>query len=237
MQTPSHVLYVDDILIFYKGVKRELLYVKQLIMEYDQAFGQQINQTKCKFYTCKVSTRKIGSIASFLGFSIGCMSFSYLCNPLKSLRELLTNSRLSENLWLGREHQHSSQNFTWEPRLGEMARLGERECVDTRRDPKVGGSGVDSNKPSNTNTRQDPKVGGSGVDSNKPSNANTRQGKGAYVVLNSLRGVDLPYVVLNSLRGVDLPYVVLNSLRGVDLPYSWKPRLSERFSPERERIT
>ncbi|KAF1884434.1 hypothetical protein Lal_00028312 [Lupinus albus] len=124
---------------------RELLYVKQLIMEYDQAFGQQINQTKCKFYTCK------------------------------SLWELLTDSRLSENLWLGREHQYSSQNFTWEPRLGEMARLGERECVDTRRDPKVGGSGVDSNKPSNANTRQDPKVGGSGVDSNKPSNANTRQ--------------------------------------------------------------
>ncbi|KAF1884404.1 hypothetical protein Lal_00035535 [Lupinus albus] len=82
MQTPSHVLYFDDILIFYKGVKRELLYVKQLIMEYAQAFGQQINQTKCKFYTCKAAARKIGSIASFLGFSVGCMSFSYLGVPL-----------------------------------------------------------------------------------------------------------------------------------------------------------
>ncbi|KAF1884436.1 hypothetical protein Lal_00028314 [Lupinus albus] len=71
MQTPSHVLHFDDILIFYKGVKRELLYVKQLIMEYAQAFGQQINQTKCKFYTCKAAARKIGSIASFLGFSVG----------------------------------------------------------------------------------------------------------------------------------------------------------------------
>ncbi|KAF1876299.1 hypothetical protein Lal_00029646 [Lupinus albus] len=77
---------------------------------------------------------------------------------------------------------------------------------------------------------KDPKVGGSGVDSNKPSNANTRQGKGdvfpylrgvdlPYVVLDSLHGVDLPYVVLNSLCGIDLPFVVLNSLHGVDLPY------------------
>ncbi|KAF1889001.1 hypothetical protein Lal_00015262, partial [Lupinus albus] len=39
----------------------------------------------------------------------------------------------------------------------------------------------------------DPKDGGSRVDPNKPSNANTRQ-----VVLNSLRGVDLPYVIHNS---------------------------------------
>ncbi|KAF1884397.1 hypothetical protein Lal_00035954 [Lupinus albus] len=51
-------------------------------MEYAQAFGQQINQTKCKFYTFKAAARKIGSIASFLGFSVGCMSFSYLGVPL-----------------------------------------------------------------------------------------------------------------------------------------------------------
>ncbi|KAF1863306.1 hypothetical protein Lal_00031305 [Lupinus albus] len=92
---------------------------------------------------------------------------------------------------------------------------------------------------------KNPKVGGSRVETNKPPNSNTHQGKGeafpllmmlcerlalccidspygidlSYVVLIRLCGIDLPYVVLIRLCGIDLPYVVLIRLCGIDLPY------------------
>ncbi|KAF1888399.1 hypothetical protein Lal_00039321 [Lupinus albus] len=53
---------------------------------------------------------------------------------------------------------------------------------------------------------KDPKVGGSGVETNMSLNANTHQDL-PYVVLIRLWGIDLPYVVLICLYAIDLPYV------------------------------
>ncbi|KAF1867875.1 hypothetical protein Lal_00012771 [Lupinus albus] len=87
------------------------------------------------------------------------------------------------------------------------------------KDPKIGGSGVDTNKPPNANTRQVVLISPRGIDLPYVVFISLRGIDLPYVVLISLRGIDLPYVVLSSLRGIDLPYVVLISLRGIDLPY------------------
>ncbi|XP_019459917.1 PREDICTED: uncharacterized protein LOC109359677 [Lupinus angustifolius] len=82
LQTTSHVLYVDDILIFCKGIKRELMALTELIKNYAHASGKVINQDKCKFYTSTNSARKILNLTAWLGFSAGCLPVSYLGVPL-----------------------------------------------------------------------------------------------------------------------------------------------------------
>ncbi|XP_019432658.1 PREDICTED: uncharacterized protein LOC109339642 [Lupinus angustifolius] len=47
-KSPSHVLYADDILIFCKGIKRELLTLKHLVNEYAYVSGYHINANKWK---------------------------------------------------------------------------------------------------------------------------------------------------------------------------------------------
>ncbi|XP_019447216.1 PREDICTED: uncharacterized protein LOC109350434 [Lupinus angustifolius] len=78
MHSPSHVLYVDDILIFCKGAKKELLCLKQLVLDYPQVSGQQINTQKCRFYVINASARTTQSISSLLGFVRGSLPFTYV---------------------------------------------------------------------------------------------------------------------------------------------------------------
>ncbi|XP_019450653.1 PREDICTED: uncharacterized protein LOC109352923 [Lupinus angustifolius] len=78
ISTPSHVLYADDILIFCKGIKRNILALKKLIDTYAQASGQHINPSKCKFFSTQATPSKIASISSWLGFTRGSLPFSYL---------------------------------------------------------------------------------------------------------------------------------------------------------------
>ncbi|XP_019442380.1 PREDICTED: uncharacterized protein LOC109347110 [Lupinus angustifolius] len=82
LQTPSHVLYANDILIFCKGINKELLNLKSLISDYALASGQQINISKSKFYSGKISTRKSSYLADILGFYVGSLPFNYLGVPL-----------------------------------------------------------------------------------------------------------------------------------------------------------
>ncbi|XP_019431738.1 PREDICTED: uncharacterized protein LOC109338847 [Lupinus angustifolius] len=80
--TPGHVLYVDDILIFYKGIKRNLLAFKKLVTTYAQASGQHISLSKCRFYSASDSPRRIFALSSTLGFSSSRLPFNYLGVPL-----------------------------------------------------------------------------------------------------------------------------------------------------------
>ncbi|KAE9602007.1 putative RNA-directed DNA polymerase [Lupinus albus] len=82
IQTPTHVLYADDILIFCKGLKVNLLALNSLTQEYAQASGQLVNLVKCKFYTCSASDRKISNLSATLGFHAGSLPFTYLGVPL-----------------------------------------------------------------------------------------------------------------------------------------------------------
>ncbi|XP_019423031.1 PREDICTED: uncharacterized protein LOC109332502 [Lupinus angustifolius] len=82
LQTPSHVLYADDIIIFCKATSTQLLNLKNLVLDYSKASGQIINLPKCNFFSAATSTRKIARIASTLGFSVGYIPFSYLGVPI-----------------------------------------------------------------------------------------------------------------------------------------------------------
>ncbi|KAF1880119.1 hypothetical protein Lal_00022248 [Lupinus albus] len=78
----SHVLYADDVLIFCKGIKRNLDHLKSLLSDYAQASGQHINLQKSKFYTCNASPRKVVTLCFILGFNAGHLPFNYLGIPL-----------------------------------------------------------------------------------------------------------------------------------------------------------
>ncbi|XP_019418611.1 PREDICTED: uncharacterized protein LOC109329402 [Lupinus angustifolius] len=82
LQTPSHILYADDILLFCKGKKAELCELKKLLKDYAEASGQHVNNSKCKFYTASSSPRKMASLTSYLGFSVGSLPVLYLGIPL-----------------------------------------------------------------------------------------------------------------------------------------------------------
>ncbi|XP_019435162.1 PREDICTED: uncharacterized protein LOC109341675 [Lupinus angustifolius] len=76
--TPSHVLYADDILVFCRGIKRELLAIKDLFNDYAKVSGQCLNLSKCKFFSTQANARKIGKLNSWLGFGSGSLPFNYL---------------------------------------------------------------------------------------------------------------------------------------------------------------
>ncbi|KAF1892478.1 hypothetical protein Lal_00010944 [Lupinus albus] len=82
LKTTSHVLYTDDILIFCKGLKSNLLALKSLIHDYAHASGQHVNLAKCKFYTCRGAARRIQNLSEILGFTAGSLPFNYLGVPL-----------------------------------------------------------------------------------------------------------------------------------------------------------
>ncbi|KAF1892117.1 hypothetical protein Lal_00036473 [Lupinus albus] len=82
LKTPSHVLYADDILIFCKGLKSNLLALKSLIHDYATASGQHVNLAKCKFYTSSKDARRIQKLSEILGFNAGSLPFNYLGVPL-----------------------------------------------------------------------------------------------------------------------------------------------------------
>ncbi|XP_019420741.1 PREDICTED: uncharacterized protein LOC109330928 [Lupinus angustifolius] len=80
--TPSHVLYADDIFIFCRGIKKEILALKKLTYDYAMASGQHISTNKCKFYSTRASARKLSDLSSWLGFNAGNLHFNYLGVPL-----------------------------------------------------------------------------------------------------------------------------------------------------------
>ncbi|KAF1886785.1 hypothetical protein Lal_00046022 [Lupinus albus] len=82
LKTASHVLFAYDIVIFCKGLKRELLCLTSLLQDYALVFGQQVNVAKSRFYTTNDSARKISNIASYMGFSAGTLPFNYLGVPM-----------------------------------------------------------------------------------------------------------------------------------------------------------
>ncbi|XP_019431606.1 PREDICTED: uncharacterized protein LOC109338757 [Lupinus angustifolius] len=78
LKTCTHALYAYDILIFYKGIKRELIALKHLLIDYGVASGQLTNPVKCKFFSGKISARKVASLSDSLGFSASSIPFNYL---------------------------------------------------------------------------------------------------------------------------------------------------------------
>ncbi|XP_019435871.1 PREDICTED: uncharacterized protein LOC109342316 [Lupinus angustifolius] len=67
ISTPSHVMYADDIIIFCKGLKREILALNKLIYSYAQASGQHINLVNPLAY------RIITKLSKWKGSSLSIM--------------------------------------------------------------------------------------------------------------------------------------------------------------------
>lgn len=82
LRSPSHVLYADDVMVFYKGSKRNLEALMHLLHLYSQASGQHLSLTKCCFYAGNISPSRSASIASVLGFAAGHLPFTYLGVPI-----------------------------------------------------------------------------------------------------------------------------------------------------------
>ncbi|XP_019459974.1 PREDICTED: uncharacterized protein LOC109359738 [Lupinus angustifolius] len=99
LKTCSHAFYADDILVFCKGMKRELLALKYLLSDYGEASGQLTNPAKCRFYFGKISARKVNSLSDSLGFSAGCTPLNYLGVPIfkRKPRKIHIQSMLSYN--------------------------------------------------------------------------------------------------------------------------------------------
>lgn len=96
-QIPSHACYADDIMIFCRASKQNLLHLMALFKAYGEASGQIISPAKCKFYPSSITPRRLGILANILGFSVGQHPFSYLgvpifkCRPKKQHLRPITN--------------------------------------------------------------------------------------------------------------------------------------------------
>lgn len=74
---PSHVLYADDVMLFFRGSKINLQELMPLFSRYGNASGQIINPSKSTFYSGSISLRRQATIANTLGFAIGKFPFTY----------------------------------------------------------------------------------------------------------------------------------------------------------------
>ncbi|KAK3221824.1 hypothetical protein Dsin_008849 [Dipteronia sinensis] len=80
---PTHLLYVDDVLIFCRGTVRNLRRVVHAFRVYDSISGQLVNWSKSSiFFGFSVSPARISSLQSLVGMQIGRLSFYYLGVPL-----------------------------------------------------------------------------------------------------------------------------------------------------------
>lgn len=80
-QTPSHLLYADDILVLCKGTKRNLRTLINFFKEYGDISGQLLGLDKCKFYSSALTPSRSAAISQILGFGPGVFPFFYLSIP------------------------------------------------------------------------------------------------------------------------------------------------------------
>jgi hypothetical protein len=74
---PSHCLYADDILIFFKATLSNFKHLTKLFEDYGAYSGKIINVTKSKFYTGAVPLSKQITVANLTGFKHGSLPFAY----------------------------------------------------------------------------------------------------------------------------------------------------------------
>ncbi|XP_057803408.1 uncharacterized protein LOC131018716 [Salvia miltiorrhiza] len=80
---PTHLLYVDDILVFCKASVQNAKTLKKILDFYSSISGQQVSLAKSHvFYANKVDIRLQRKINRQLGFAVGTMPFTYLGVPI-----------------------------------------------------------------------------------------------------------------------------------------------------------
>ncbi|KAI9199991.1 hypothetical protein LWI28_001193 [Acer negundo] len=80
---PTHLLYANDVLIFYRGTQKNLKHIMGAFRDYGDNSGQLVNWGKSSIYFgSSISFSRIGSLQSLVGMQIGQLPFSYLGVPL-----------------------------------------------------------------------------------------------------------------------------------------------------------
>lgn len=64
VQTPSHVLFADDIMVFCNGTKKNLRNLIDLFRDYGEPSGHWINPENCRFFHGALSSRRISKIGN-----------------------------------------------------------------------------------------------------------------------------------------------------------------------------
>lgn len=82
MSVPSHVMYVDGLMIFYKGILFNVKQLKDIFDIYSLIFGQFINSSKSTIYFGRMSSRKQNINVDLLVFVIDNPPFMYLGIPI-----------------------------------------------------------------------------------------------------------------------------------------------------------
>lgn len=75
---PTHVLYTDDIMIFFTGTKRNIRELMSIFHKYSEVSVQIVNNAKSRFFTGSMSGTRAQMIDNMLGFSFGTIPFLYL---------------------------------------------------------------------------------------------------------------------------------------------------------------
>ncbi|XP_019452189.1 PREDICTED: uncharacterized protein LOC109354244 [Lupinus angustifolius] len=88
--TPSHVLYADDILVFCRGIKRELLEIKDLFNNYAKVSGRCLNLSQCKFFSTQANARKIGNWPVNLLKRMDCCIRNFIWSGDTKVKKLVT---------------------------------------------------------------------------------------------------------------------------------------------------
>lgn len=78
----SHILYVDDVLIFFKGKIPNLKSIISTFKEYASILGKYVNCSKYFIFDGAMSFSRLNFPSDFVGFEIGYLPFVYLGLPL-----------------------------------------------------------------------------------------------------------------------------------------------------------
>ncbi|KAL6134653.1 hypothetical protein ACLB2K_066881 [Fragaria x ananassa] len=79
---PTHVLFVDDVMIFTQGRFKYLRNLMSFMEEYAQNFGQAINTTKSQLFLSKSAIPRQMRITNILGINMSVFPFTYLGVPI-----------------------------------------------------------------------------------------------------------------------------------------------------------
>ncbi|KAK2661722.1 hypothetical protein Ddye_000296 [Dipteronia dyeriana] len=105
---PSHLLFVDDMLLFYRGTKATIITIHRLLEIYGEMLGQCINKEKSNLYLGKhVNPSRAKILVNCSGFHFGAFPFNYLGVPLfrGALRKqalcVVDKIKAKFSLWMG----------------------------------------------------------------------------------------------------------------------------------------
>ena len=84
----SHLLYVDDAIIFCEAISEQLMYLRWTLMWFEAFSGLKINLNKSEIIPLG-RVDNVEGLASELGCGVGCLPTIYLGLPLRALHRVM----------------------------------------------------------------------------------------------------------------------------------------------------